>query len=155
MLFLNLIWSIMMNCRQNTITKCNQMMTMLDSLPISILVLNSELKLLGINRAAQTFLKIQDLDSCCGEEQMFVTDRECMRSIIKKVQLGIVVSNIRLRVRKFDKSVSLVELFAQSYSNTNDVFLFTFFELSPSRSVKSEVISQSKTEGKKILMCKE
>jgi nitrogen-specific signal transduction histidine kinase len=123
----------MVDYKQNSITNRNEMMNVIDSLPISILMMNSELKLLGVNRTAQVFLQIEDVDSCCGKEQMFIADHEYMRDVVKEVQLKTVVSNKRVMVRKFDKSISLVELFAHSYSGVNDVFLFMFFELNPSK----------------------
>jgi DNA-binding CsgD family transcriptional regulator len=137
----------MVDYNQNSMSNCNEVMNVLNSLPISALVVNSELKLLEINRIAQIFLKVDNVDSCCGEEQMFITDREYLKRIIKEIQSGIVVSNKKLVIRKLDKSVSLVEFFAHPLCGVKDMYLFLFFELNHSNTIKLEVMSKAKLTG--------
>lgn len=125
----------MMNCKPIPSTICDYDMSVLDSLSINILVLNSKLQVLGINQAARSFLKYQSIETCFVEKQLFVTGYDYVKLIINNLKLGTVVSNKRLMVRKFDESVVLVELFAHSYSTVDDAFLFMFYELKPMQSI--------------------
>ena len=97
------------------------------SLPISILVLNSELKLTYINNAAQRFFFIDNAIDYCGQEVMFVGDREYLKRVIVDIQSGCVVSNKRIMLTKSDKSVRCVELFAHSFSDVRDMYVFMFY----------------------------
>jgi len=99
---------------------------MFKSLPISILVLSSELKLAYINNAGQRFFLIDNAIEYCGKEVMFVGDREYLKRIIVDIQSGCVVSNKRIMLTKSDKSVSSVELFAHSFSEIRDMYVFMF-----------------------------
>lgn len=123
----------MINSIQSKVAENNQIMTMIDSLPINIIVINSNLKLLGINRAAQTFLKIQNTDNYFGIRQTFITDHEYVKNIIEEVKSKTIVSNKKMIIRKLDKTVALVDVFAHFYNNynynyySNDIILFMFF----------------------------
>jgi len=103
--------------------------TLFRFLPISILVLNSELELMYINHIAQSFFRVDNVDEYCGREQVFVADHECLRGVIADIKSGGVVSNKKVLVTKLDKSVTMVELFAHSFSEVGNAYVFMFSEL--------------------------
>lgn len=97
------------------------------SLPIGVLVINSELKLAYINNAAQRFFLIDNAIDYYGQEVLFVSDRDYLKRVIVDIQSGSVVSNKRIMLTKSDRSVRSVELFAHSFSDVRDMYVFMFF----------------------------
>jgi len=131
-----------MDNKQNSIVGQNEML-MFNSLPISTIILDSELKLLEINQAAQKFLKIDNAECYYGKELKFVTDYTYLSKIIEEMQCGKTISNKKLLIRKFDDNISIVDCFACSLPNDDNAFLFQFFELNPSNDIKFEFVSKT------------
>lgn len=115
----------------------DEMLVMLNSLPLCSIVFDLNLKLVDVNFRAEKLLGIDNKKKYIENKMVLNIDYECLRELVNRLKNGFEIYQEKLSLRTINGKNIRVECYGNMLYGTKKVFLFQFHELPPASATSS------------------
>jgi len=125
------------------IENIKEVLVMMNSLPTCTILFDSKGGLVDMNKLASDFLLISNMEDYLKKKFRINTDYFYLQSVIAELKAGKTISKGKLKFQRQDDSVVCVEFNASMLYGPQKVFIFQFFEISPTENLDYRFIINS------------